>query len=231
MRRHRMLPRLLVTGCVAALAFAGEVMVPEVTELADTSGVLLTFDGGGEGRPAFVARSIGDETQRATRPVPSAGLDRFKLALIAKTGEDLAITGFSVVTWKSAEKAGSDEWPEISNVAGSTARIRGAGTLVLRRRQTVEKDAKWSFEIVSFRTIDPKKDDDERITKAKKEVIEEGGARLVEDERFTLAPPESPSADTRYGVVLVPVWKESGRILDGFDAQLVRAPSPARKDG
>ena len=214
----------------AALASGGEVMVPDVAAIPGASKVLVAL-AAEEGGPALVVRSVGGEEQSVTRRLPKEGFERFKLALIAETGKDGAIAGFSCVTWKPAEKkadAPAREWPELKDIAGATARIRGAQVLMLRRLAVPEtaagKDAKWSFELISFRRIEPKEEDD-AIVRAKKEVIEEGGARLIEDRRFTLVAPSAPDETRLYGVLLVPVWKD-GRILDGYDAQLVTTPAP-----
>jgi hypothetical protein len=219
----------LVSGILAAtVASGGDVMIPEVTEMPGAQKLLVTL-AAGEG-PALLVRSIGGEEQRATLRLPSEGLDRYKLALIAQTTKEGTIAGFSLVTWKPGEKkegGTARAWPELKDVAGATARIRGAQALMLRRLAAPEKDAKWSFELISFRRIEPKEEDDP-IVRAKKEVIEEGGARLIEDRRFTLIAPTTPTEDPRYGVLLVPAWKEEGRTLDGFDGQLVTTPAPAR---
>lgn len=233
MRNRRMVRFLLACGILGAvLASAAEYMAPEVTEIPDTQKLLVALAAEEDGT-AFLVRSLGEEDQRVTLRPPADGLDRFKLALIAQTKKGGAITGFSLVTWKPVEKkaeGAAREWPELKDIAGATARIRGAQTLMLRRLPVAEaaKDAKWSFELISFRKIEPKEEDD-AIVRAKKEVIEDGGARLIEDRRFTLIAPSAPSEALRYGVVLVPVWKE--QILDGFDAQLVTTPAPAGSGG
>jgi hypothetical protein len=214
---------------VVALASAGEVMVPEVTELPDAQKVLLTLTGGTDDA-AFCARSIGGEERRATCRLPSEGLEQWKLALVAQTVKDGSINGFSFVTWKPAEAKPEHEWPELKEIPGALARIRGAEALVLHQLASTEKDAKWSFEIISFRKMESG-EDEEAILRAKKQIIEEGGTRLVEAGRFTLVAPAPPSERLRYGVVVVPVWKETGKILDGFDAQLATTPSPASPGG
>lgn len=234
---NRMIRVVLSCGFLGmALASGGEVMVPEVAAIPGASKVLVAL-AAEEGRPALVVRALGGEEQSVTRRLPAEGLDRFKLALIAETGKDGAITGFSCVTWKPAEKKDDPParaWPELKDIAGATARIRGAQTLMLRQLPLAEgesaKDAKWSFELISFRKIDPKEEDD-AIVRAKKEVIEEGGARLIEDRRFTLIAPTAPDGTRCYGVLLVPVWKEAGKILDGYDVQLVTTPLPAASGG
>lgn len=120
----------------------------------------------------------------------------------------------------------------MNRAGGATAKIRGAQVLMLRQLPPPEgvKEAKWSFELISFRKIEPKEEDDP-VVRAKKEVIEDKGARLIEDRRFTLAAPTAPHEAMRYGIVLVPVWKEKGLTLDGFDAQLVTTPAPAGSGG
>ncbi len=231
MKNRRMVRFLLACGILGALAYAAELMAPEVTEMPDAQKVLVASVTE-EGAPALLVRSLGGDEQRVTRRLPADGLDRYKLALIAQTGKDAAIAGFSIVTWKPVEKKAADQWPELKDIAGATARIRGAQTVMLRRLPAPEgdagKDTKWSFELISFRKIEPKEDDD-AIVRAKKEVIEEGGARLIEDRRFTLITPSAPSEKLLYGVVLIPVWKD--KILDGFDAQLVMAPAHSGSGG
>jgi hypothetical protein len=213
---------------MAALAAGGEAMIPEVTEMPG-AGKLLVSLVTEEGKSSFLVRSLGGDEQRSTCPLPAEGLERFKLAMIAQVAKDGAIEGFSLVTWKPIPK--KDEiparvWPELKDVPGATARIRGAEVLMLRRFEASEGSAaKWAFELISFRKIEPK-DDEDPIVRAKKEVIEEGGARLIEDRRFTLFAPAVPGEDPRYGVLLNPVWKE-GR-LDGFDAQLVTTTAPPK---
>ena len=65
--RCALLSCLAVAGVVA---FAGDVMVPEVTEMQGAQKILFSFGGGGEDAPAFLARSIGGEEQRATFRLP-----------------------------------------------------------------------------------------------------------------------------------------------------------------
>jgi hypothetical protein len=219
--------RCALLSCLAFLAvaaFAGDAMVPEVTEIPGAQKILFSFGGGGEDAPAFLARSVGGEEQSVTRKLPSEGVSDYKLALVARTDKMGAITGFSLVTWKPAEKKADKEWPQLKPIEGAEAAIRGSQTLLIRQLASVGKDAKWSFEIVSFRRIEPK-DDDDAIARAKKEVIEEGGARLIEDRRFTLVAPATPSDKTCYGILLTPAWKEPGKTLEGFDAHLMTTPA------
>lgn len=227
MRNTRMVLCFGILG--AALAMGGEVMVPEATEMPGATKLLVSLVAE-EGKSSFLVRSLGGEEQRSSCPVPADGLERFKLALIAQVGKDAAIQGFTLVTWKPASKKEDipeRQWPEIKEVPGATARIRGAETLMLRRFEASEgSSAKWAFELISFRKIEPK-DDEDPIVRAKKEVLEEGGARLIEDRRFTLFAPSAPGEDPRYGILLNPVWKE-GR-LDGYDAQLVTTRAPAKE--
>lgn len=229
MKNRRIVRFLFASGLLGAALSAGEAMAPEVTHIPDT-GKLLVALAAEEGGPAFLVRSLEGEGQRVPRPLPAGDLDRYKLALIAQTRGEGAIAGYSLVTWKPAEKAAEGEapaWPELKEIAGATARIRGAQTFMLRQFSPPEgKDAKWSLELISFRKMEPK-EDQEAILRAKKEIIEDGGVRLVEQARFTLVAPSTPTEETCYGVILVPVWKEKGRILDGFDAQLVSTPAPA----
>ncbi len=214
---------LAVAGVVA---LAGDVMVPEVTEMEGAGKILFSFGDGGEDAPAFLARSIGGEEQRATFRLPAEGIERYKLAIVARTDKEGAITGFSLVTWKPAEKKAEREWPQLKPVEGAEARIRGSQTLLVRQLPAEGTDAKWSLEIVSFRRIEPKEDEDP-IVRAKKEVIEDGGARLIEDRRYTLVAPATPSEKSCCGILLSPAWKEAGKTLEGFDAQLVTTPAPA----
>jgi hypothetical protein len=218
---------ILVLG--GALVSAGEVMVPEVTEMPDAPKVLLSLNGGGEDPFWFAIRSIGGDEQRATRALPREGIDRYKLALIAQTAKDGGIAGHSLVTWTPAEKKAEREWPVLTAIDKATATIRGGAQALLLRPLPADQK-KWGFEVISFRRIEPK-EDEEAILKAKKEVIEEGGARFVEEGRFPLIAPAPPTAKMRYGVLLLPVWKEPGRILDGFDAQLVTTPAPTGTAG
>jgi hypothetical protein len=213
----------------AALASGGDAVIPEVTDMPGAQKIIVSL-GAEEGAPAFLVRALGDEEHRATRRLPADGLEHYKLAMIAQTAKDGAIQGFSLVTWKPAskdEEPPARAWPEIKEVPGVSARIRGSEVLMLRRLQTpADSAAKWCIELVSFRKIEAKEADDP-IVRAKKEVIDEGSTRLIEDRRFTLFAPATPSEDPRYGVLLKPVWKEEGR-LDGFDAQLVTTPAPAK---
>jgi len=229
MKKLRIVRLLAVSGLLGAALSAGEAMAPDVTHIPDAPKLLVAL-AAEEGGPAFLVRALDGDGQRVSRELPAEGLDQYKLALIAQTAKDGAIAGYSLVTWKPAEKSAEGtarEWPELKNVAGATARIRGAQTFMLRRFAPPEgKDAKWSLEVISFRKIEPK-EDEEAIKRGKKEIVEEGGVRLVEQARFTLVAPNTPNEETCYGVVFVPVWKEAGRILDGFDAQLVTTPAPA----
>lgn len=230
MQDTRMARAVLFLGVLGvALAVAGEVMVPEVTEMPGAEKILLSF-AAGEGSPAFRIRSAGGEEHQASCPLPTEGIERFKLALIAATDRDGAITGYSLVTWKPGDKKEdlAGVWPELKDVAGAKARIRGSDTLLLRRfAPPASGPAKWGFELISFRKIEPK-DEDDPVARAKKETIEEGGARLIEDRRFTLLAPELAGESPRYGVLLTPAWKDKGQVLDGFDAQLVATPAPAK---
>jgi hypothetical protein len=214
---------------ILGIALAGEGMVPEVTEMKGAEKVLLSFASGEEGA-SFLVRSAGGEEHRATCPLPSEGIERYRLALIACTDKDGMVTGYSLVTWKPGEKKEDlgQAWPELKDVPAAKARIRGAGTLLLRRfTPPASGPAKWGFELISFRKIEPK-DEEDPVVRAKKETIEEGGARLIEDKRFTLLAPEIAGETPRYGVLFTPAWKEAGKILDGFDAQLVTTPSPVK---
>jgi hypothetical protein len=213
----------------AALASGGEAMIPEVTEMPGAQKILLSL-GAEEGAPALLVRGIGGEEHRAICRLPAEGLEKYKLALIAQTAKDGAIQGFSLVTWKPAakdEELPKRTWPELKDVPGATARIRGAEVLMLRRLQAPpESAAKWCIELISFRKLEAKEAEDP-VVRAKKEVIEDGSTRLIEDRRYTLFAPTTPTEDPRFGVILKPVWKEEGR-LDGFDAQLVTTPAPAK---
>jgi len=213
---------------VAVAATAGDATVPEVTEMDGAQKILFSFQAGGESRPSFTAKEAGGAEQQATRELPSDGIKDYKLALVAKTDKEGAITGFAFVTWKPAERKAENEWPQLKPIEGAEARIRGAATLLIRQLPAEGKDPKWSFEIISFRRIEPKEADDP-VVRAKKEILEEGGARLIEDKRFTLVAPAMPTERTCYGILLVPVWKDPGKTLDGFDAQLVTTPAPATK--
>lgn len=233
MRNARKVHWILGIALGAALASAGEVMVPEVTELRDAQKLVVSFvPASGEDAAAFLIRPPGGEEQRVTRPLPAEGAEHYQLALIAQTAKEGGITGFSLVTWKPGEKkAGAREWPELKEMSAEPTRIRGSQTFLLRPIPAPEAAAArplpaWGFEVVSFRRIEPKEDDN-AIVKAKKEVIEQGGVRLVEDRRFTILAPAAPREGTRYGILLVPVWKEAGKTLDGFDLKLVSTPAPA----
>jgi hypothetical protein len=213
----------------AALASGGDAMIPEVTEMSGAQKLVVSL-GSEEGAPAFLIRGLGDQEHRIARRLPADGLESYKLGMIAQTAKDGAIQGFSLVTWKPApkgEEAPARVWPELKEVPGVSARIRGSEVLMIRRLQTpADSAAKWCLELVSFRKIEAKEADDP-IVRAKKEVIDEGSTQLIEDRRFTLFAPTTPGEDPRYGVLLKPVWKEEGR-LDGFDAQLVTTPAPAK---
>jgi hypothetical protein len=204
-------------------------MIPEVTEMPEAQKLVVSL-GLEDGAPAFLVRSPGGEEQRATRRLPAEGLERYHLALITQTARDGAIRGFSVVTWKPAAKGDEPParvWPELKDVPGATARIRGAGIVMIRRLEApAGSSMKWGLELISFRKIEAK-DEEDPIVRAKKEVIEDGGARLIEDRRFSLFAPATPGEDPRYGVLLKPVWKAEAQ-LDGFDAQLVMTPAPAK---
>lgn len=223
--------RCTFLSCLALLAlaaFAGDAMVPEVTRIEGASNILFSF-GGGDDATSFVARSAEHEDKRATRPAPSERISEFKLALVANTDEKGMITDFSLVSWKPAdkpaEKAADAEWPQLKPIEGAEARIRGSSTLLVRKLTATAKDAKWSLEIISFRRMEPGEKDEDPVARAKKETIEEGGARLIEDRRFTLVAPAMPTDKTCYGILLTPVWKEPGKTLDGFDAKLVSTPA------
>jgi hypothetical protein len=202
MRNRRIVGFLLACGALGlALATAAEFMTPEVTEIPGTGKVLVSL-AAEEGGPAFLVRALDGEEQQATRPLPADGLDRYKLALIAQTKKDGAISGYSLVTWKPADKKPAERmWPDLKDIADATAKIRGAQVLMLRQLPPPEgvKDAKWSFELISFRKIEPKEEDDP-VVRAKKEVIEDKGARLIEDRRFTLAAPTAPHEAMLYGI-------------------------------
>lgn len=210
---------------LAVVAFAGDAMVPEVTEMNGAKKILFSFQAGGENSPCFVAKAIGGDEQHASRQLPSEGIKDYKLALVARTDRGGAITGFSLVTWKPAEKKAEREWPQLKPVEGAEARIRGSATVLVRQLPAEGRDAKWSFEIVSFRRIEPKEADDP-VVRAKKEILEDGGARLIEDGRFTLVAPAAPTEKACCGILLAPVWKDPGKTLEGFDAQLVTTPAP-----
>ena len=233
MKNLRIVRLLAASGLLGAALSAGEAMAPEVTHLPDTGKLLVGIVADGPG-PSLLVRALEGDGQRVARQLPAEGLSEYKLGLIAQTAKDGVIAGYSLVTWKPAEKGAEGaarEWPQLKDVAGATARIRGAQTLMLRRFAAAEgKDAKWSLEILSFRKMEPK-EDEEAILRAKKEIVEDGGVRLVEQARFTLVAPSAPTEANCYGIVLVPVWKEEGRILDGFDAQLVTTPAPAATEG
>ncbi|MCK6461735.1 MAG: hypothetical protein L6Q95_17785 [Planctomycetes bacterium] len=227
MQRRGLVPCALLSCLAVAgvVAFAKDVMVPETTEMKGAGKILLSFGGGGEDAPAFLARSLDGEEQRATFPLPAEGIADWKLALVARTDKGGAITGFSLVTWKQAEKKPEREWPELKAVEGAEARIRGSQTLLFRQLPAEGKGSKWSFEIVSFRRIEPKEDEDP-VVRARKEILEEEGARLIEDRRYTLVAPATPTEKTFCGILLVPAWKEEGKALEGFDARLVTTPAP-----
>jgi hypothetical protein len=213
----------------AALASGGEAMIPEVSELPGSQKLVISL-GAEEGAPAFLIRSLGGEEQRASRRLPAEALDRYHMALIAQTSKEGAIQGYSLVSWKpvpKGEEAPARAWPELKDVPGVTARVRNAQVLMLRRLESSpDGAAKWAFELISFRKIEPKEQDDP-VVRAKKEVIEEGSAQLIEDRRFTLFAPTTPTDDPQFGVLLKPVWKQEGR-LEGFDVQLVTTPAPAK---
>jgi hypothetical protein len=211
-----------------ALAFAGETMVPEVTDMAGAEKMVISF-ANGEGGASFLIRSAGNE-HKATCALPTEGIEKWKLALIAATDKDGAINGYSLVTWKPGDiKEDTPTWPDLKSVPGATARVRGSQTVLLRRfAAPASGPAKWGFELISFRKLEPK-DEDDPVVRAKKETIEEDGARLIEDRRFTLLAPELAGESPRYGVLLTPAWKDKEkRVLDGFDAQLVSTPAPAK---
>jgi hypothetical protein len=209
---------------LVGLVFAADVMVPEVTEIRDAKKLLVTFARGEEGEASSFKIRAGEE-QEFTRQLPSEGIELYKLGFIAATAEEGAIEGFSLVTWKPAPEGAERTWPQLREMAGSVARIRGADALLLRQlpaeaEADADKPAPWGFELISFKRLESA-EDEENIIRAKKEVIEEGGTRLVEDRRFPLPAPAAPPEGTCYGVLLIPVWKEAGKILDGFDARLV----------
>jgi hypothetical protein len=221
--------RSALLSCLALLAvvaFAGDAMVPEISEMPGANKILFSFGGGGEDAAAFLAKSVGGEEHKVTRRPPSEGIADYKLALVARTSKMGAIEGFSLVTWKPAEKEAEEAWPTLKPIEGAETSIRGAQTILVRQLPATAKDAKWSLEIISFRRIEPK-DDEDPVVRAKKEVIEgEGGTRLIEDKRFTLVAPATPTDKTCYGILLTPVWKEPGKTLEGFDAALVTTPAP-----
>jgi len=208
------------------LASAGDAVAPDVSELRGVEKVLLVFDG-----EEFIAKSVGAENERATRLPPSEGLDTWKLALIARTAKAGGINGFSLVTWKPVDTKPEREWPQLKEIEGATARISGAQAFVLRRLEPAEPEAKWSFEIISFRRMEPEEKVDDANAQEKKEILEEAGVRFIENGRFTLAAPSAPDERTFLGVLLAPVWKESGKTIDGFDARLVSTPAPTPAGG
>jgi hypothetical protein len=209
----------------ATLAFAAEVMVPEVTEIRDAPKALLSFvPASGEEPGAFLVRPSGSD-EGVKLPLPSEGLDRFKLALIARTGKDGKIAGYSVVTWKPADKKPPGrEWPELAQAPGEATRVRGAELLLVRQLAPEGAAKTWGFEVLSFRKIEPLEDED-TIVRAKKEVIEDGKARLVEVGRFQMETRAAPTESLRHGILIVPVWTE-GKTLDAFDLSLVSTPNP-----
>jgi hypothetical protein len=208
--------------CGAAVLSAGEALVPEVTEIAGTERLFVCFSPK-EGEKGFLVRSLGAEERRFACPLPEKGLDRFQIALVAQTTEEGKIDGFSLVTWKPAEKADAAAWPQLKEEAGMTLRLRSVAALMIR--QIPEADERWGFEIISFKRIEPK--EEKGIEQAAKEIVDESGGRFLEDRRTPLIAPRAPDKGMRYGVLLIPAWKESGKVLDGYDVKLVTTPVPA----
>lgn len=210
----------ILAAVLAARASAEEQkLAPEVTEFPGTKELLV-----GYGKAGFRIRSAGSEKE--------TGLERF--ALIARTTRG-AVDGYTLVTWKPVDKA-TTTWPQLNLLEETKTRIAGADAIVVRQRVTrvaeqTGDDKQWGLELVTFKRQAPE-DGKRPVKKTNKEVIEQGGARLIEDRRIPLVVTKAPKQDTRYGVLLVPVFKKTdqGRALDGMDVFLVTTPKERRAE-
>lgn len=233
----------ILVALLAARASGEEaVLVPHTTRIDGGKELFLCLSRQeGEKSASFVIRTLAGKAQRVTVPLPSAGLDRFKLALVAETAKEGEISGFSLITWKPAEKEEKPaSWPRFSEVVGVSERIRGAEALVVRRmpppadedhdpEEAEERAPAWGLDLVACKLLAPK--EPAEAIKRTQMTVEEGSSRFIEDRRCSLVAPRAPEAGIRYGVVLIPVWKEEGRTLEGFDAYLVTTPAPKPNSG
>jgi hypothetical protein len=251
---YRITLSLLAVAALALVAIAEEkTKAPksQIQHVPAKTGVAIALLGGEEegglARGFIVRATDADMKTKSARivcpfPENETELKDYKIGLIQKFDKNGKLKGFAVLTWARTvdpENKKNIMWgpmfTEFKTIKKEKIDASFAVTLKHVWDMREKKAAKLKgMELVAMAGAKPLKAGPgvKRVKKEGKEPGETKEGEMLEYSRTLFELPADSSAETVYGVILTPKWKETRKILEGFDATLVsinKTAFPAKK--